>query len=145
MRSTKKVPRTDDSAYTGEKDSTQEHPRNLPGDPAGQAEQEGMRETDDLRAVEEAEAGGEPEAGLVCDHPEHEDGLVPEAQQVIHPLGVSKMNGIQKQQSMQEKPGEAETQQDKITGAQGLPPHHIPKIHQENEDIDQNPHCKLQD
>ena len=58
---------------------------------------------------------------------------------------MSKLDGLQKKQPMQDKPGEAETQQDEITVAQGLPPHQVPEIHQENEGIDQHPYCKLQD
>ena len=103
-----------------------------------------MRETDNLGAVEETETGGEPEPSLVRDHPEHDDDLVAEAQWVFHLLEVDKLEGVQKQQPMQEKPGEAETQKDEVTVAQWLPPHHIPKIHQENEGIGQDPHCKLQ-
>lgn len=145
VKSIKEVPRTGESADAGEKDGTQEQPGDLLGDAARQAEQQEVRETDNLEAVEETEAGGEPEACLVGDHPEHDDDFVGDAQRVFHPLEVDKLHGIQKQQSMQEKPGEAETQHDKIIVAQGLLPHHVPKIHQENESIAQNPHCKLQD
>lgn len=142
--STKKIPQTDESADGRENHGAQEHLGDLPGDPACQAEQDGVRETDNLGAVEKAETGGEPQTSLVCDHPEHDDDLVAEAQWVLHALEVYKLKGIQEQQPMQEKPGEAETQKDKITVAQWLPPHHVPNIHQENEGIGQNPHCKLQ-
>lgn len=104
-----------------------------------------MRETDNLGAVKETKARGEPEAGLVDDHPEHDDGLVAEAQWVSYSLEMSKLDGLQKEQPVQDKPGEAETQQDKITVAQWLPPHQVPEIHQENEGVDQDPYCKLQD
>ena len=53
-----------------------------------------MRETDDLRAVEETEAGGEQEAHLVCDHPERDDGLVAAAQRVLHLLEQGELQGI---------------------------------------------------
>ena len=61
-------------------------------------EQEGVRETDNLGAVEETKAHGEPESGLVDDHPEYDDGLVAEAQRVFHPLEMSKLDGLQKEQ-----------------------------------------------
>lgn len=145
MRSIEKVPQIENSADTGGKSSTQEHLGDLPGDPACQAEEEGVKEMDSPGAVEETKASGEPEASLIYEHPEHEDGLVAEAQRVFYPLEVGKLDGIQKEQPVQEKPGEAEIQQDKITVAQWPPPHHDPKIHQENEGIDQDPYCKLQD
>ena len=69
---------------------------------------------DSLGAVEETKASGEPEASLIYEHPEHEDGLVAEAQRVFYPLEVGKLDGIQKEQPVQEEPGEAEIQQDKI-------------------------------
>lgn len=73
------------------------------------------------------------------DHPEHDDGLVAEAQWVSYSLEMSKLDGLQKEQPVQDKPGEAETQQDKITVAQWLPPHQVPEIHSRNEGVDQDP------
>lgn len=97
MRCTEKVPQTEDSADTGEKNSTQEHLGDLPGDAACQAEQEGVREMDNLGAVEETEASGKPDASLICDHSEHDDSLVAEAQWVFHLLEMGKLYGTQKQ------------------------------------------------
>lgn len=60
-------------------------------------------------------------------------------------LEVGKLDSTQEEQSMQEKPADAETQKHTITVAQWLPLHYVPKIHQGNEGVGQKPHCKLQD
>jgi hypothetical protein len=76
VRFAKEVLQIEDSADAGEKQSAKEHLAGLPGYPACQTEQEGVRETNNLGAVEDTEAGSKPDADLVCNHPEHEDGLV---------------------------------------------------------------------
>lgn len=93
MRSVKKVPQTEGSVDTGEKNSRQEHLADLPGDPGCHTEQEGVRETDNLGTAGETEAGGEPEPSLICDRPEHDDGLVAETQWVCRPLEVGRREG----------------------------------------------------
>lgn len=106
-------------------------------------EWKGVREADNLGAVEETEAGSQPEAHLVCNHPESEDGLVVVAQWVFHLLEAGELNSIQKQKALQEKPSDAETQQCDVTVVQGLLFYHIPNIYQDNEGVGQDSHCKL--
>lgn len=104
-----------------------------------------MMEAGNLGAVEEAEAGGKPEAHLVCNHPEGEDGLVVVAQWIFHLLEAGELNGIQEKEPLQEKPRDAEAQQHNVTVVQWLPVYHVPKVHRDNECIDQDAHCELQE
>lgn len=53
------------------------------------------------------------------DHPEHDDGLVAEAQWVSYSLEMSKLDGLQKEQPVQDKPGEAESAGQDHTGLSG--------------------------